>query len=144
MAMLPFCGYHMGEYFRHWLNLGATHDPEKLPKVFFVNWFRKDAEGRWLWPGYGENSRVLAWIFDRCDGRGGAHEAAIGLMPTVDAIERPAGVTEAQMAQLLSVDVEGWLREAELIREHYALFGDRLPLELREHLDRLEERLRRG
>ena len=144
MAMLPFCGYHMGEYFRHWLNLGATHDPQKLPKVFFVNWFRKDAEGRWLWPGYGENSRVLAWISDRCDGRGRAHETAIGVMPTVDAIERPAEVTEAQMAQLLSVDAEGWLREAELIREHYALFGDKLPGELREHLDRLEKRLRRG
>jgi phosphoenolpyruvate carboxykinase (GTP) len=143
MAMLPFCGYHMGDYFRHWLNLGQTHDADKLPKIFFVNWFRKDDNGRWLWPGYGENSRVLAWIFDRCDGRGEATETAIGIMPTVDGLSRPEGVTEADMNALLSVDKDGWLREIESIKEHYAKFGDRLPEALQAQLEALTERLDR-
>jgi phosphoenolpyruvate carboxykinase (GTP) len=141
MAMLPFCGYHMADYFQHWLKLGATHDPEKLPQMFFVNWFRKDENGRWLWPGYGENSRVLAWIFDRCNGDGKARETAIGIMPTLDAIERPEGVTEADMDALLSVDKEVWLREIESIREHYVQFGDTLPAELAQQLEQLEQRL---
>ncbi|MBP8951222.1 MAG: phosphoenolpyruvate carboxykinase (GTP) [Armatimonadetes bacterium] len=144
MAMLPFCGYHMGDYFQHWLNLGATHDRSKLPSVFFVNWFRKGGDGRWLWPGYGENSRVLAWIFDRCAGRAEGRETPIGIMPTLGAIERPEGVSDADMSELLSVDTEGWLREVDLIREHYAQFGARLPQELTRQLENLEQRLRGG
>ncbi|MBU0608311.1 MAG: phosphoenolpyruvate carboxykinase (GTP) [Armatimonadetes bacterium] len=141
MAMLPFCGYHMADYLRHWLTLGATHDADKLPKIFFVNWFRKDDEGRWLWPGYGENSRVLAWIFDRCDGRGEACETAIGIMPTLDAIARPAGVSTDDLAAMLTVDHHAWLRELESIRKHYAQLGPRLPKELSVQLERLEQRL---
>ena len=134
----------MGDYFQHWLNLGATHDRSKLPSVFFVNWFRKGGDGRWLWPGYGENSRVLAWIFDRCAGRAEGRETPIGIMPTLEAIERPEGVSDADMSELLSVDTEGWLREVDLIREHYAQFGARLPQELTRQLENLEQRLRGG
>jgi phosphoenolpyruvate carboxykinase (GTP) len=98
MAMLPFCGYNMGDYFAHWIKLGASADQSKLPKIFFVNWFRKTSEGKWLWPGYGDNSRVLAWIFGQCDGvEGKSVETPIGIMPTVDGIERPDGVTEEDM-----------------------------------------------
>lgn len=141
MAMLPFCGYHMADYFQHWLDLGAAHDSEKLPQLFFVNWFRKDESGRWLWPGYGENSRVLAWIFDRCNDDGKVRETAIGLMPTLDAIERPEEVSEADMAELLTVDKKAWLREIESIRDHYVQFGDKLPAELAKQLEQLEQRL---
>ncbi|NUP98459.1 MAG: phosphoenolpyruvate carboxykinase (GTP) [Armatimonadetes bacterium] len=140
-AMLPFCGYHMGDYLQHWLRMGEQHDADKLPRIFSVNWFRKDADGKWLWPGYGENSRVLAWIFDRCDGKAEADETAIGLMPKLDAISRPEGVTEEDMAELLAVDVEGWQRELDLVRELYATFGERLPEGLTEQLQKLEERL---
>ncbi|NSW55980.1 MAG: phosphoenolpyruvate carboxykinase (GTP) [Armatimonadetes bacterium] len=142
MAMLPFCGYHMGDYFQHWLNLGATHDRSKLPAIFFVNWFRKGDDGRWLWPGYGENSRVLAWIFDRCAGRAEGIETPIGILPTLEAIERPESVSEEDMLELLSVDIEGWLHEVNLIREHYAQFGAKLPKELTRQLENLEQRLR--
>jgi len=141
MAMLPFCGYHMGDYFQHWISLGASQEASKLPRIFFVNWFRKGEGGRWLWPGYGENSRVLAWIFDRCDGKGGARETAIGTMPTPDAIAAPDGVGPDDMEQLLSVDVEGWRAEIDRIKQHYATFGERLPAELHDQLAKLEARL---
>ncbi|MCC7492451.1 MAG: phosphoenolpyruvate carboxykinase (GTP) [Fimbriimonadaceae bacterium] len=141
MAMLPFCGYHMGDYFRHWIETGARQDPAKLPKIFYVNWFRKDASGRWLWPGYGENSRVLAWIFRRCEGKAAARETAIGYMPDAAGIEAPAGVSDADLQELLTVDKAGWLREVASIREHYATFGERLPAELQQQLDALEQRL---
>ncbi|MBI2300062.1 MAG: phosphoenolpyruvate carboxykinase (GTP) [Armatimonadetes bacterium] len=142
MAMLPFCGYHMGDYFQHWLDVGARQAPEKLPRIFFVNWFRKGEDGRWLWPGYGENGRVLAWIYDRCDGRGAARTTPLGLMPTMEAIERPDVVGHEDMAEILSVDREAWLREVVLIREHYEQLGDRLPARLWAELAGLEERLR--
>jgi phosphoenolpyruvate carboxykinase (GTP) len=142
-AMLPFCGYHMGDYFHHWLEIGQKTSPEKLPRIFFVNWFRKDDDGRWLWPGYGENSRVLAWIMERCEGTGKAQETPVGFMPTLDAIERPDGVSEDDMRQLLSVDRERWLQEVEDIRaNHYPRFGDRLPRELTDELGALDRRLR--
>jgi phosphoenolpyruvate carboxykinase (GTP) len=141
-AMLPFCGYNMGDYFQHWINIGKKTSAEKLPKIFFVNWFRKTKDGKWLWPGYGENSRVLAWIFDRCAGTGKAVETPIGYMPTVDAIERPAGVTEEDMKELLAVDIEGWKKEIADIREnHYPKFGNRLPKELMNELEAIEKRL---
>ncbi len=141
-AMLPFCGYNMGDYLRHWLRLGERTSAEKLPKVFFVNWFRKTQGGKWLWPGYGETSRVLAWIFERCEGNGQARETPIGLMPTLDAIPRPAGVSQGDMAELLSIDRDDWLAEAADIRaNHYPAFGDRLPKELLCELDDLEARI---
>jgi phosphoenolpyruvate carboxykinase (GTP) len=144
-AMLPFCGYHMGDYFAHWIKIGKKSSPEKLPKIFYVNWFRKDADGGWLWPGYGENSRVLKWVFEQCDGTGKAKETPLGYMPTSDAIDRSGledKVSDAAMEELLTVDREGWLREVEGIREHYAKFGDKLPAELNAELDALEKRLK--
>lgn len=144
-AMLPFCGYNMGDYFQHWINIGKNADTTKLPKIFFVNWFRKTGNGKWLWPGYGENSRVLKWIFERCDNAGKYQDTAIGILPTIDGIERPEGVTESDMAELLAVDREGWLKEIESIRnDHYPKFGDKLPKELAAQLDILEERLKQS
>jgi phosphoenolpyruvate carboxykinase (GTP) len=141
-AMLPFCGYNMGDYFGHWLRLGGEADPEKLPKIFYVNWFRKSRDGRWLWPGYGENSRVLAWVFERVSGRGEAVETPIGLVPAPGAIDTSGtSVSEADMDELLRVDVDGWRAEVPLIREHFAQFGDRLPKELAAAVDDLERRL---
>ncbi len=145
MAMLPFCGYHMGDYFKHWINLGAKADAAKLPKIFSVNWFRKTKEGKWLWPGYGENSRVLEWVFERCDERGSAVKTPIGYMPAPDAIDTTGlNVSENDMKLLLSVDREGWAREIGMIKEHYASFGDRLPKELSDQLIALEARLVKG
>jgi phosphoenolpyruvate carboxykinase (GTP) len=143
MAMLPFCGYHMGDYFGHWLGL-AGREGAQLPKIFHVNWFRKDSDGKFLWPGYGENSRVLAWIFRRCDGRAQAVETPIGLVPAVGegGIETEGlDTTEEQMHKLLSVDPAEWREQLEGIEEHYAKFGDRLPQALREQLEQLTRRL---
>jgi phosphoenolpyruvate carboxykinase (GTP) len=140
-AMLPFCGYHMAEYFRHWISIGKKGDASKLPLFFSVNWFRKTPSGKWLWPGYGENSRVLKWIFERCDQAGKAVETSIGWMPTTDAIDRPSGVTQQDMEQLLFIDKEAWKTELESIRQHFATFGDSLPSELSEQLAKLEKRL---
>jgi phosphoenolpyruvate carboxykinase (GTP) len=141
-AMLPFCGYHMGEYFAHWIRMGERTPLESQPKFFFVNWFRKTSSGKWLWPGYGENSRVLKWVFERCDGGGNAVESAIGYMPAVDAIEPPAGVSAEDMKTLLSVDVPGWKSELQDIRsEHYPKFGSKLPKELADQLEALTKRL---
>ena len=143
-AMLPFCGYHMGDYFAHWIKMGERTPAASQPKFFFVNWFRKTIDGRWLWPGYGENSRVLKWIFERCDGKGKEVETPIGIMPAPDAIDRPAGVTEDDMRELLAVDVAGWKAELEGIKaEHYPKFGSKLPRELSEQLDALSMRLNR-
>jgi len=142
-AMLPFCGYNMGDYFQHWIDVGKAGDPKKLPKIFYVNWFRKTAEGKWLWPGYGDNSRVLKWIFECCDGTAKTVDTPIGIMPTVDAIDRPEGVSEEDMKQLLTVDVDGWLKEVEDIRtNHYPKFGKHLPKELSAMLDTLEKNLK--
>ncbi|MDD3822795.1 MAG: phosphoenolpyruvate carboxykinase (GTP) [Sphaerochaetaceae bacterium] len=142
-AMLPFCGYHMGDYFKHWINIGKTHDQSKLPKIFYVNWFRKTDSGKWLWPGFGENSRVLKWVFEACAGTAKSQDTAIGIMPTADAIDRPAGVSEEDMKELLCVDREGWLKEVADIREnHYPKFGDKLPAELAHMLDVMEKNLK--
>jgi phosphoenolpyruvate carboxykinase (GTP) len=145
MAMLPFCGYHMGDYFGHWLEM-ARRDGAQLPKIFNVNWFRKDASGRFLWPGYGENSRVLAWIFRRCEGRAQAVETPIGLVPTVGegGIETEGvEVSDEQMRELLSVDSAEWRDQLPRIEENYAKFGDRLPEQLSEQLEQLRRRLER-
>ena len=141
-AMLPFCGYNMGDYFKHWLKIGFQADAAKLPKIFYVNWFRKTGDGKWLWPGYGENSRVLKWIFERVSGEGKAVETSIGYMPTEDAIDRGGlDVSEADMKELLKVNKEEWVKEIASIREHYKKFGDKLPQELTDELNALEKRL---
>ncbi len=144
-AMLPFCGYNMGDYFAHWLKIGRTGAAKgNLPKIFCVNWFRKNAEGKFMWPGFGDNSRVLAWIFERCSGRGVARDTAIGVLPTVEAIDLTGlenEVTPADLEQLLTVDIPGWKNELAMIKEHYAKFGSHLPAELAKQLEALEARL---
>jgi phosphoenolpyruvate carboxykinase (GTP) len=142
-AMLPFCGYNMGDYFAHWLKIGRQTEASKLPKIFYVNWFRKDEDGRFLWPGYGENSRVLAWVFARCAGHGAAQETPIGYIPPtgVEGIDVSGlDVPESDMAQLLEVDVEDWKAQLPHFHEHLGKF-DRLPHELHEQLKALEQRL---
>lgn len=141
-AMLPFCGYHICDYLQHWLDVGKKSTPDRLPKIFNVNWFRKDAGGRWLWPGFGENSRVLQWIIERVSGEGRAVETPIGYMPAAGAIDTTGlHVSEADMAELLKVKKDEWLREVASINEHYAKFGDKLPKELDAQLKALEKRL---
>jgi phosphoenolpyruvate carboxykinase (GTP) len=141
MAMLPFCGYHMGDYFGHWLRVGRRPGA-RLPKVFVVNWFRKDGGEKYLWPGFGENSRVLAWAFRRCDGEADAVETPIGLVPAPGAIETTGlDLSERDMADLLKVDPEEWKAQLPQVHEHFARFGDRLPRELSAQLDALEKRL---
>ncbi|HYA68785.1 MAG TPA: phosphoenolpyruvate carboxykinase domain-containing protein, partial [Acidimicrobiales bacterium] len=141
-AMLPFCGYNMADYFAHWLQVGKATSADKLPRIYYVNWFRKDGEGQYLWPGYGENSRVLAWIFDRINGRGEARQTVIGTVPAPGAIDTDGlDVSDAQMDQLLRVDAEEWRAEVPRVREHYARFGDRIPAELVAQVDALEENL---
>jgi len=143
MAMLPFCGYHMADYFAHWLRI-AERKGAKLPRIFYVNWFRKGEDGKFLWPGFGENSRVLAWIFRRTEDAAEAVPTAIGLVP-------PAGeggidtsgldIKPEAMAKLLEVDEAAWREQLPQIQEHYARFGDQLPVELRAQLETLERRL---
>ncbi|HEX2047500.1 MAG TPA: phosphoenolpyruvate carboxykinase (GTP) [Acidimicrobiales bacterium] len=141
-AMLPFCGYNMGDYLGHWLHIGASADPAKLPRLYYVNWFRKSPEGKWLWPGFGENSRVLAWIFDRVAGTADAVESPVGLLPAEGGIDvEGLDVAPEDMAELLRVDVEEWRAEVPSIEEHYANLGERLPVELRDELNALEKRL---
>lgn len=140
-AMLPFCGYHMGDYFAHWIEMGEKTTVDKLPKIFFVNWFRKE-NGKWLWPGYGENSRVLAYIFDRCNNEGKTENSPIGKIPALGAIDTTGlDITESQMKAVLSVDPNEWLEEVALIDEHYANFGSHLPVELKEELSNLKQKL---
>jgi len=141
-AMLPFCGYNIGDYLGQWLHIGASADPAKLPKLFYVNWFRKSPDGKWLWPGFGENSRVLAWIFDRVAGTAEAVETPVGLVPADGAIDTDGlDVAPEDMAELLRVDPEEWRAEVPSIEEHFANLGERLPIELRDELQGLEKRL---
>ena len=141
-AMLPFCGYNMGDYLGHWLDIGRRTDPGKLPKLFYVNWFRKGEDGKWLWPGFGENSRVLKWVFERVSGGGDGVESPIGVLPAPGAIDIDGlDVDEEALAELLRVDADEWRQEIPSIEEHYALFGDHLPEELRDELHALEKRL---
>ena len=144
-AMLAFCGYHMADYFEHWLEIGRR-EGAKLPKLYNVNWFRKDlASGEYLWPGFGENSRVLKWVFERCDGGAEAVETPIGLLPTDDALDLTGvDVSAERMHEVLKVDLDEWRAEIPLIREFFDQFGDKLPEELRIALDGLEGRIERG
>ena len=141
-AMQPFCGYNMGDYFQHWLDMGDRLGC-KAPRIFYVNWFRKSPDGRWLWPGFGENSRVLKWMCDRIEGRVGAVNSPIGLLPKVDELDlKGIEVPPEDLAELLRVDVQAWNMEMEDIRKHFAKFGDRLPGRLALQLEKVEARLR--
>ena len=141
-AMLPFCGYHMGDYFAHWLAIGEKADADKLPKLFYVNWFRKGTDGKFLWPGYGENSRVLAWIFDRCNDAAPASDTAIGRVPEPGALPLDGlALAPGALDELIAVDTDAWRTELPLIETHYEQFGDRLPQTLRDELDVLAKRL---
>lgn len=141
-AMLPFMGYNVCDYLQHWLDVGAKSTPDKLPKIFYVNWFRKDKDGKWLWPGYGDNSRVLKWICERVSGEGKAVNTPIGYMPTPDAIDTDGlNVSTHDMEELLKVNKEEWLKEVESIKEHYKNYGC-MPQELQNQLAALEERLK--
>jgi len=143
MAMLPFCGYNMADYFGHWLKVGAATKSENLPKIFFVNWFRRDEDGRFMWPGYGENSRVLKWIFDRVDGKANATKTAIGYLPAPADIDISGlDVSAADMNALLSLDSDGWKSALPQMRDHYAQFGAKLPAPLTTALNELESSLK--
>lgn len=141
-AMLPFCGYNMGDYFAHWLSLGKHHPSANLPRIFQVNWFRKNSEGKFLWPGFGENLRVLQWIFARCDHAVEAQTTPIGFLPHEDSLDlNGLSVTTAELAELLKVDKEGYRKEVASIKEYFTLFGDKLPPALIAQLERLEKGL---
>jgi phosphoenolpyruvate carboxykinase (GTP) len=142
MAMLPFCGYNMADYFKHWLQVGTKTEASKLPQIFFVNWFRRDEDGRFMWPGYGENSRVLKWVFERLNGTAQADKTAIGYLPSADSLDTNGmNINTADLQAITSVDVDGWREAVPQIRDHYAAFGDRLPNELTTALDALESSL---
>ncbi|HMS61748.1 MAG TPA: phosphoenolpyruvate carboxykinase (GTP) [Solirubrobacteraceae bacterium] len=143
-AMLPFCGYNMADYFAHWLALGEQADPEKLPKVFYVNWFRKDEDGRFMWPGFGENSRVLEWVFRRCDGQSAVEETALGYVPAKGELNVTGlDLDEATVDALLHVDEAAVREELAQVAEHLERFGDQLPAAVREQFDTLKARLHR-
>ncbi len=141
-AMLPFTGYNVGDYFAHWLDIGRATDPDKLPRLFWVNWFRKDTDGSFMWPGFGENSRVLKWVLERVAGGSSAVDTPIGRVPTVDALDTDGLDLDAStVAKLLTVDRDAWRHEVTLIEGHYDSVGERLPDELRDELAELEKRL---
>jgi phosphoenolpyruvate carboxykinase (GTP) len=141
MAMLPFCGYNMADYWSHWLAVGR-HEGAKLPRIYYVNWFRKDDDGKFIWPGFGENSRVLEWIFNRCDGKAEAIEGPIGNLPSPEGINfNGLNLTDNQKGKLLEVDINGWLDEIQLINEYFDQYGDHLPIELRDEVNDLQRRL---
>jgi phosphoenolpyruvate carboxykinase (GTP) len=141
MAMLPFCGYNMADYWGHWLKMGERQDAQ-LPKIFYVNWFRKNDEGKFMWPGFGENSRVLKWVFERCEGTTEAVETPIGNLPDFDGLDfSNLELNDSAKATLLRVDIDGWLQEIPLIREYYKSFGERLPSQLNDEIERLQKQL---
>jgi phosphoenolpyruvate carboxykinase (GTP) len=147
MAMLPFIGYNAGDYFNHWIEMGkgageGAGDPSLLPKIFYVNWFRRGDDGRFLWPGFGENSRVLKWVVERLEGRAAAVETPIGYVPVPDAIDVDGlDVTAADLAEVLRVDPEEWKAEIPQVTEWFNKFGDKLPGVLWAELDALKARL---
>ena len=141
MAMRPFAGYHMGDYFKHWIDMGKK--VKNQPKIFNVNWFRLDDDGKFLWPGFGENMRVLEWIIKRCEGEVDAVETPIGYVPKAEDINLDGtDVTKETLEEILTVDKETWAKEAEGIEEFYKQFGDRLPAELSKELSDLKARLK--
>jgi phosphoenolpyruvate carboxykinase (GTP) len=141
-AMLPFMGYNVGDYIAHWLEIGNSTDAEKLPKLFWVNWFLKDDDGKFLWPGFGDNSRVLKWVVERVSGEGEAVDSPIGRVPSVGAIDRTGlDIDDDTMSKLVRVDPEAWRGEIALVEDHYEFIGERLPQEMRDELTELEKRL---
>lgn len=141
-AMLPFCGYNMADYFAYWLSMPQRTDRSKLPRIYFVNWFRKSSDDRWLWPGYGENSRVLKWICERVEGKAKAVSTPIGNLPTPDALDLTGlDIPSADLQELLAVDIEGWKNEVEDIAASYKKFNNRVPATLFEQLDILRKNL---
>ncbi|HEY4378148.1 MAG TPA: phosphoenolpyruvate carboxykinase domain-containing protein, partial [Acidimicrobiales bacterium] len=141
-AMLPFMGYNAGDYMQHWLDIGEATDAANLPKLFWVNWFRKGDDGSFLWPGFGENSRVLKWVFERVDGEAEAVDTAIGRVPTPEALDTDGlDVAADTLAELLKVDNEAWRGEIPLIEEHFKFIGERLPATMSDELRELEKRL---
>jgi phosphoenolpyruvate carboxykinase (GTP) len=141
-AMLPFCGYNMADYWAHWLSFENRMDTANLPRVFYVNWFRKSTDGRYLWPGFGDNSRVLEWVFERCAGRGGAVETPIGYLPAPGAIDTEGlDIKDEDMADLLRVDRDEWRAELPPIVDYFSQFGSRLPAAVFEQAEALRLRL---
>jgi phosphoenolpyruvate carboxykinase (GTP) len=141
MAMLPSCGYNMADYWAHWLSIGEK-EGAVLPRIYYVNWFRKSSEGDFLWPGFGDNGRVLKWIFERVTGKVEGRETPIGVVPAAGELDLSGlAIDEEDLAELTAVDVDGWLNEIPLIREYYATFGDHMPAKLVAELDALEARL---
>lgn len=141
-AMLPFCGYNMGDYMGHWVKVGADKDQAKLPKIYYVNWFRKDDKGRFVWPGFGENGRVLKWIVERLEGKAEGVETPIGVLPTKESLDTEGlGLDDADLDFLLTVDKDVWREEAALIPEHLNTFGDHTPKELWDEYRALVQRL---
>jgi phosphoenolpyruvate carboxykinase (GTP) len=140
-AMLPFCGYNMADYMAHWVKVGQREGAQ-LPKIFYVNWFRKDEDGRFLWPGFGENSRVLEWVFRRVDGEGTSEETPFGLVPPASDLNTDGlDIDAADLDELLRVDPDALKAQLPQVKEHLAKFGDQLPAEVRAQLDDLEQRL---
>jgi phosphoenolpyruvate carboxykinase (GTP) len=140
--MLPFCGYNMADYWGHWLSFRDRMDEANMPRVFYVNWFRKGADGRFLWPGFGENSRVLEWVFERCAGRAEADQTPIGYLPAEGAIDIDGlGISDDDMKELLHVDADEWRAELPSIIEFFAEFEDRLPPAVADQLEGLKRRL---
>jgi phosphoenolpyruvate carboxykinase (GTP) len=143
--MLPFMGYNAGDYANHWLEVGEATPEDKRPKLFWVNWFRKDQDGKFMWPGFGDNIRVLDWVLQRVAGQGDAVETPIGLVPTIDAIDRSGlDLDDDKMAAILDVDRDSWKGEIPLIADHFDFIGERLPDALKAQLDELEDRLAQG
>ena len=141
-AMLPFCGYNMGDYFAHWLDMGTKTEANKLPQIFYVNWFRKSAEGKFLWPGFSDNVRVLQWIFERVSGEGAATKTPIGYIPSPGALDLSGlSISAEEIKQLFTVDRDAWKKEAIELRSYFSLFADRLPSAIKEQLQALEDRL---
>jgi len=142
MAMLPFIGYDAGDYINHWLTIGKAADSAKLPKIFYVNWFRRDADGSFLWPGFGENSRVLKWVVERIEGRATATETPIGHVPTLESLDTDGlDMTDEQINAALHVSTQEWAAEIPQIQEWFEKFGDTLPATLLTELDGLKVRL---
>jgi phosphoenolpyruvate carboxykinase (GTP) len=142
MAMLPFIGYHVGDYLQHWLKLGQEHDQSKLPRIFYVNWFRRGADGKFLWPGYGENSRVIKWAIEQIEGADGSVETPIGLAPKPGSLDVDGlDVSAEDIQTALHVDSEEWKQEIPLIEEWFAKIGDKLPSQLVSQLEKLKARL---
>jgi phosphoenolpyruvate carboxykinase (GTP) len=144
-AMLPFCGYNMADYWGHWLDVGKATVPDKLPRIFGVNWFRKDADGKFLWPGFGENSRVIEWVIHRIEGKADAVKTPLGLQPSPGALNLTGlGLTDQQVVELFAVNVDSWRAEADLTEEYFQRFGSHLPAALTDELAQLRARLSDG